>query len=108
MLLLRCAATNESEAVQQQAVLFVATNGHVRCVCVCVCACTVQVGEAVTAEGLEGYRPVSATQMKKHKVFDSVAPDLKTDAHGVATWQGRRLMTSAGPCTAALFHAAIH
>jgi hypothetical protein len=46
--------------------------------------------------------------MKKHKVFDSVAPDLKTDAHGVATWQGRRLMTSAGPCTAALFHAAIH
>ncbi len=60
------------------------------------------------AEGLEGHKPVSATQMKKHKVFDAVAPDLKTDADGVATWQGRKLMTSAGPCTASLPNAPIN
>ena len=67
-----------------------------------------QIGETVFAEGQAGFKPLSATQMKKGKVFENIAPDLKTDADGVATWKGLKLLTSAGPCTAPLPNAAIN
>lgn len=67
-----------------------------------------QIGETVFAEGQAGFKPLSATQMKKGKVFENIAPDLKTDAEGVATWKGLKLMTSAGPCTAPMPNAAIN
>jgi flagellar basal body rod protein FlgF len=37
--------------------------------------------------------------MKKKKIFESVAKELKTNAEKIATWQGKPVMTSAGPCT---------
>lgn len=39
--------------------------------------------------------PPSAPQ-----VFDKVAPGLRVNDEGVATWEGVPFMTSAGPCTA--------
>ena len=42
------------------------------------------------------YEP-SAVQVQKKKILLAVLPDLKTDASCVATWQGKTLMTSAGP-----------
>lgn len=59
-----------------------------------------QVGERVFIEGLVG-EPFSAAQMKKKKVFEEVAKTLKTGEGGVATWDGKVLMTSAGPSAAA-------
>jgi hypothetical protein len=38
--------------------------------------------------------------MDKKKIFDKVAPGLKVDADGVATWEGVPFGTTAGPCTA--------
>ena len=60
------------------------------------------IGETVFAEGLTGFKPYSANQMKKNKVLEKVFPDLKTDAAGIATWAGKKLITSTGPCTAEL------
>ena len=44
--------------------------------------CT-QLGERVFIEGAAEFKAVSANQMKKQKVFEKLAPDLKTDANGV-------------------------
>ena len=38
--------------------------------------------------------------MDKKKVWDKVAPGLRVDDGGVATWEGVPFGTSAGPCTA--------
>ena len=59
-----------------------------------------KVGERVFIEGLEG-EPVSSAQMKKKKIWDKVAQGLKTGEGGVATWDGKAIQTSAGPCVAA-------
>jgi methionine--tRNA ligase beta chain len=59
-----------------------------------------KVGERVFIEGLEG-EPISSAQVKKKKTWAAVAKDLKTGEGGVATWQGKTIQTSAGPCTAA-------
>lgn len=59
-----------------------------------------QVGERVFIEGLTG-EPLSASQVKKRKAWDSVAKGLKTGDGGVAAWDGKTIMTSAGPCCAA-------
>ena len=59
-----------------------------------------KVGERVFIEGLEG-EPVSSAQMKKKKTWDKVAQGLKTGEGGVATWDGKTIQTSAGPCVAA-------
>ena len=57
-----------------------------------------KVGERVFVEGESG-DPVGPANMKKKKVFESLAKQLKTDAACVATWAGKPIMTSAGPCT---------
>jgi tRNA-binding EMAP/Myf-like protein len=57
------------------------------------------VGERVFIEGLSG-EPLSAAQVKKRKAWDSVAEGLKTGEGGVATWDGKTIMTSTGPCSA--------
>ena len=59
-----------------------------------------KVGERVFIEGLSG-EPSSSAQMKKKKIFDSVAKTLKTGENGVATWDGKEIKTSAGVCAAA-------
>jgi methionine--tRNA ligase beta chain len=58
------------------------------------------IGERVFIEGLDG-EPYSSAQTKKKKTWSLVAEDLKTGDDGVATWQGRVIQTSAGPCKAA-------
>ena len=53
-------------------------------------------------EGLEGnYEPISSAQTKKKKTWDVVAKELKTVEGGIATWQGKKIITSKGPCKAA-------
>jgi hypothetical protein len=60
------------------------------------------IGERVTVEGLEGaFEPLSSAQTKKKKTMDVVAKDLKTANLGIATWQGKPIITSKGPCRAA-------
>ncbi len=59
-----------------------------------------KVGERVTIDGLTG-EPISSAQMKKKKVFDTVAKSLKTGEGGVATWEGKVIKTIAGACGAA-------
>lgn len=59
-----------------------------------------KVGERVFIEGLSG-EPLSAAQVKKRKAWESVAKELKTGEGGVATWDGKPIMSSAGSCAAA-------
>lgn len=40
-------------------------------------------------------------QLQKKKIWEAVQPLLKTDADRVATFEGRQMLTSAGPVTAA-------
>lgn len=66
-----------------------------------------QIGERVFIDGLTG-EPYSSAQVKKKKTWEAAAKDLKTVEGGVATWQGKAIQTTAGPCTAAsLEHAPI-
>ena len=58
------------------------------------------VGERVFIEGLSG-EPLSAAQVKKKKTWDTVTKSLKTGDGGVATWDGKTIMTSTGACSAA-------
>ena len=57
-----------------------------------------KVGERVFIDGESG-DPMGAGGMKKKKIFEKLAAELKTNAEKVATWQGKTIMTSAGPCT---------
>jgi methionyl-tRNA synthetase len=58
------------------------------------------VGEQVTIDGVTG-EPATSTQVKKKKIWEAVAAKLITGENGVATWDGRVLQTSTGPCRAA-------
>lgn len=57
------------------------------------------VGERVFVDTESG-EPLSAAQLKKQKVWEKCAPELLTDASGVATYKGQVIKTSAGPCAA--------
>jgi len=59
-----------------------------------------KIGERVFIEGLEG-APFSSSQVKKKKIWTTVSKGLKTGEGGVATWQGKTIQTSSGPCKAA-------
>lgn len=59
------------------------------------------IGERVTVEGIDGeFEPFSSTQAKKKKTWETVSMDLKTVEGGIATWQGKKIMTSKGACKA--------
>jgi methionine--tRNA ligase beta chain len=58
------------------------------------------IGERVFVEGLSG-EPVSSTQVKKKKIWEAVAKDLLSGEGGVATWGGKMIQTTAGPCKVA-------
>jgi len=58
-----------------------------------------KVGERIFIDGLSG-EPFAPNQVDKKKVLKNVLPDLKTDGARVACWQGKPMMTSAGPLTA--------
>mmetsp|Transcript_27289 Transcript_27289/g.55928 ORF Transcript_27289/g.55928 Transcript_27289/m.55928 type:complete len:901 (-) Transcript_27289:104-2806(-) len=62
-----------------------------------------KVGERVTVpgfdfEGEEG-QPYAENKVGKKKVFEKLAPFLKTSEYGVPEFAGRPLLTSAGVCT---------
>mmetsp|Transcript_2284 Transcript_2284/g.3496 ORF Transcript_2284/g.3496 Transcript_2284/m.3496 type:complete len:474 (+) Transcript_2284:98-1519(+) len=59
----------------------------------------VKIGERVTFEGLTG-EPEPENKVAKKKIFEKLAPDLKTDDNGVVVWKGIKSVTSAGPCVA--------
>ena len=59
-----------------------------------------KIGERVTFEGFEG-EPEKVLNPKK-KQLDKVLPKLKTDADGVACYDGKKAMTSAGWCSSSL------
>ena len=56
--------------------------------------------QKVYLEGLSS-EPIPLAQMKKKKVFDAVSKKLKTGEGGIATWDGKVITTSSGPCAAA-------
>ena len=65
-----------------------------------------KVGERVTVpgwnfEGEEG-APYPENKIGKKKIFEAIAPFLKTSEHGVPEFLGAPLMTSAGVCTTPL------
>jgi len=55
------------------------------------------IGERVMVEGYDG-EPATENQVIKKKMLESIFPDLKTDAAGVACYKGVPLKTTAGPC----------
>ena len=61
-----------------------------------------QVGERVVFEGIPEAEPAKPAHMQKKKYLEKLLPGLKTDADGVATWNGHKFTTSGGPCTAPL------
>eukprot|EP00584_Thalassiosira_punctigera_P019498 CAMPEP_0172555216 /NCGR_PEP_ID=MMETSP1067-20121228/58303_1 /TAXON_ID=265564 ORGANISM="Thalassiosira punctigera, Strain Tpunct2005C2" /NCGR_SAMPLE_ID=MMETSP1067 /ASSEMBLY_ACC=CAM_ASM_000444 /LENGTH=485 /DNA_ID=CAMNT_0013343729 /DNA_START=44 /DNA_END=1501 /DNA_ORIENTATION=+ len=58
-----------------------------------------KIGERITFEGYEG-EPEPENKVAKKKIFDKLAPDLKTDVAGEVVWKGVKGMTSAGVCKA--------
>lgn len=59
------------------------------------------IGERVTFDGLDASAgPEPDTKVAKKKIFECVAPDLKTDAAGNVIWKTHAAKTSAGPVTA--------
>lgn len=58
-----------------------------------------KIGERVMVDGFDG-EPATENQIIKKKMLNAIFPDLKTNADGVATYNGVALSTSAGPCVA--------
>ena len=57
-----------------------------------------KVGERVTlGNTMELEKPELENKFAKKKMFQKIAPELKTDAFGVASFLGQPLMTSSGP-----------
>ena len=62
-----------------------------------------EVGEMVSLSGLEmkeGWEPWAANKVTRNKVFNLVAPDLKTNAECQVAWKDMLLVTSPGPAVA--------
>jgi tRNA-binding EMAP/Myf-like protein len=58
------------------------------------------IGERIVLESVPDCEPYSSSQIKKYKVWEKlISPHLRTDAEGVATWQGIALKTSTGKLT---------
>jgi len=57
-------------------------------------------GERVVFAGHGGVPAADPKLMDKKKVWDKVAPGLRVDDGGLATWEGVPFGTSAGPCAA--------
>lgn len=58
-------------------------------------------GERVTFAGYEGEPETNPNTVKKKKLWEAVAPDLRTDASLTATYRGVPFATSKGACTVA-------
>ena len=58
-----------------------------------------KIGERVCFEGFDG-QPEAENKVAKKKMFEALAPDLKTDGNGEVVWKGAKGGTSAGVCKA--------
>jgi aminoacyl tRNA synthase complex-interacting multifunctional protein 1 len=58
-----------------------------------------KIGERVMFEGITG-DPEPENKIAKKKVFEAVAPDLKTNTEGVCVWKAAVSVTTAGPIKA--------
>jgi methionine--tRNA ligase beta chain len=58
-----------------------------------------KIGERVVFEGFDG-NPEPENKVAKKKIFESVAPDLKTNDSGICIWKGATSKTSDGPIKA--------
>jgi methionine--tRNA ligase beta chain len=62
-----------------------------------------KIGERITVPGFdfegEDGQPYAENKVGKKKVFEQIAPFLKTSEYGVPEFAGRPLLTSAGVCT---------
>jgi methionine--tRNA ligase beta chain len=58
-----------------------------------------KIGERIMFEGYDG-EPEAEAKVGKKKIFETVAPDLQTNADGVCVWKGALSKTSAGPVKA--------
>lgn len=58
-----------------------------------------KIGERVCFEGFDGH-PEAENKVAKKKIFEALAPDLKTDGNGNVVWRGAKGSTSAGVCKA--------
>mmetsp|Transcript_7498 Transcript_7498/g.16153 ORF Transcript_7498/g.16153 Transcript_7498/m.16153 type:complete len:238 (-) Transcript_7498:12-725(-) len=54
------------------------------------------VGDVVSFEGLAKPIPLSASQVEKKKVFLNCMEGMKTDAEGIATWNGHKFVVMVG------------
>jgi glutamyl-tRNA synthetase len=70
-----------------------------------------KVGERVTIPGvdfeLESAAPFAENKIGKQKVFEKIAPFLRTGEYGVPEFCGRPLMTSAGVCTSSITNGSV-
>ncbi|CAM6061082.1 unnamed protein product [Sphagnum tenellum] len=64
-----------------------------------------KIGERVTVPGYEG-SPEEVLNPKK-KQFEKIQPDLTTDDSGIANYQGKPFMTTAGPCRSSILNGTI-
>lgn len=55
-----------------------------------------KVGERVVFEGFEGKEAEPENKVAKKKIFEKLAPDLKTTADGIVVWKEAKAKTSAG------------
>jgi len=58
-----------------------------------------KIGERVEFEGISG-DPEPENKVAKKKIFESIAPELKTNAEGICVWKGAKSKTSDGPIKA--------
>lgn len=71
-----------------------------------------KIGERITVPGMasvegEGGEPYAENKIGKQKVFEKIAPYLKTSEYGVPEFCGRPLMTSAGVCTSPIANGSV-
>ena len=70
-----------------------------------------KIGERVTVPGIdfegEEGQPYAENKIGKKKVFEKIAPFLKTSEHGVPEFCGRPLLTSAGVCTSPISNGSV-
>ena len=59
-----------------------------------------KIGERVLFEGFQDGAPEPENKIAKKKIFEEVAPDLKTNADGICVWKGAISITSDGPIKA--------
>ena len=64
-----------------------------------------KIGERILFQGLEMKPPEAESKVTKKKMFEKLAPDLKTNGEGLVVWKDFVSNTSAGPLKAELSNA---